>query len=721
MILRLSIRAFKNVSPMSSVTSTDGSTFRAWHFFVVLTLVAATAAVLTSRVVTPEHLILLSITVFAAGGTALAIYRMLLPFAGRDTRLSSETLGHRARAALEREKQLVLRSIKELEFDRAMGKLAPGDFEEITARLRLRALRLMQQLDADSVAPRERIERELAERLRGGASSSSPNSLVQDAATEPAPERAAVPAPTPAAVTCASCGVANDVDARFCKACGTRLAAASDAGAGSGAEAGAGAGTSGRAIGVTLLLVGALTAGSVLAPALSRSAFAQMPDLSQMSGQPLPSGDVPVGTVSVRVIRQTMSNNVTGVEVRLEAPPQALTATTDANGRAVFPNVAQGLNWKAIAIVDGERLESQPFTIPSAGGLRMLLVAGLKTAAPGGVAAPGTPGTPGAAPSAGGGAAPGASAQAVPGDVTIGGQSRFVVELAEQMLEIYGLFELTNLSASSVMPAKPIVFDMPVEARTVTVLEGSTPMAQASGNRVTVNGPFAPGVTSVQIAYRYPYSGGRVRVTQALPLPLGQTTVILRKLDGLQFNLANGQGQRDVPLEGRMYVVLNGGALPVGTPIDLTLSGLPHHSPWPTYGAIALGALILIGGGVLVFRGTPSAGREEDARALRVRRTTLFEQLVSLERRRSGKLRDDPGLLARRNELMSQIEALDDALAEQVVVTGKASPGTPSPSPSPSAVTPGAAVADDTKAAASPSGVSVEPRSESLNAGSAAR
>ncbi len=153
---------------MSSVTSTDGSSFRAWHFFVVLTLLAATAAVLTSRIVTPEHLILLSLTVFAAGGAALAIYRTLLPFAGRDTRLSSETLGHRARAALEREKLLVLRSIKDLEFDRAMGKLAPGDFEEMSARLKLRALRLMQQLDADTVAPRERLERELAERLRGG-------------------------------------------------------------------------------------------------------------------------------------------------------------------------------------------------------------------------------------------------------------------------------------------------------------------------------------------------------------------------------------------------------------------------------------------------------------------------------------------------------------------------------------------------------------------------
>jgi hypothetical protein len=696
---------------MSSVTSTDGSSFRAWHFFVVLTLLAATAAVLTSRIVTPEHLILLSVTVFAAGGASLALYRMLLPFAGRDTRLSSETLGHRARAALEREKQLVLRSIKELEFDRAMGKLAPADFEEMSARLKLRALRLMQQLDADAVAPRERLERELAERLRGGAPapvkaepvSAAAGDTATDAAASSAPAMGAlatgataIGAAAAAGIVCADCGASNDQDARFCKACGTRLGM-TDAGGGGAASSS----TSGRALGVTLFLFGALTANGLLAPGLSQPAFAQMPDLSQMSGQPLPSGDVPVGTVSVRVIRQTMSNNVAGVEVQLEAPPQMLKATTDANGRAVFPNVAQGQTWKAVTIVDGERLESQPFTIPTAGGLRMLLVAGLKTAASGGAATPGTPG----APASGAGAAPGASAPAVPGDVILGGQSRIVVELAERSLEVYGLFELTNLSASSVMPAKPIVFEMPADARTVSVLEGSTQMAKADGNKVTVTGPFAPGVTNVQIAYRYPYDGGRVRVTQALPLQLPQTTVILRKLPGVEFQLANGQGQRDVPLEGRMYVVLNGGALPVGTPLDLTLSGLPHHAEWPLWTAIGLGVIIIIGGAALAFRGAPRAGREEDARALRTRRATLFDQLVSLERRRTGKLRDDPGLAARRNELMSQIEELDDELAELAISAGTLPP--------PSSTTPPSTTTS--------SSVTVEPRSESLNAGSAAR
>ena len=195
------------------------------------------------------------------------------------------------------------------------------------------------------------------------------------------------------------------------------------------------------------------------------------------------------------------------------------------------------------------------------------------------------------------------------------------------------------------MPAKPIVFEMPADATTVSVLEGSTPTAKADGNRVTVNGPFAPGVTSVQIAYRYPYSGGRVRVTQALPLPLGQTTVILRKLDGVQFQLANGQGQRDVPLEGRMYVVLNGGAIPVGHAARSHVERTAASCGVADVLGIGLGVLIMIGGGVLAFRGAPwrADARKKRARCS-VRRATLFEQLVSLERRRTGKLRDDPGL-----------------------------------------------------------------------------
>lgn len=191
--------------------------FRPWHFFVILTLLAATAAVLTAKRTTPEYLILLSVVCFSAGGVTLALYRVLLPLAGRDRLLRGETLSHRARAEMEREKQLVLRSIKELEFDRAMGKLAEADFAELTARLRGRALRLMQQLDADEAAPRARIEAELAARLREPApvAVARREAEAEDDASARNRSRA-----------CGQCGAANDEDARFCKACGTPLGGA---------------------------------------------------------------------------------------------------------------------------------------------------------------------------------------------------------------------------------------------------------------------------------------------------------------------------------------------------------------------------------------------------------------------------------------------------------------------------------------------------------------
>ena len=176
--------------------------FRASHFFVLLSLLAATAAVLTTGHRAPEQLVLLSVIVGAAGLCGAALYVTLLPFVRQREEGGRPPLSERSRAALEREKMLVLRSIKELEFDRAMGKTSSADFDELVARLRARALTLMRQLESGSPQYQETIERELAARLG---------------------KMSVAPAP----FTC-TCGTTNDTDARFCKACGERLRPASN-------------------------------------------------------------------------------------------------------------------------------------------------------------------------------------------------------------------------------------------------------------------------------------------------------------------------------------------------------------------------------------------------------------------------------------------------------------------------------------------------------------
>src|SRR5687768_11659926 len=135
-----------------------------WQLFTLAGLIGATVVVFVSTGQTPAGIILLSLTIFTAAVVGVAAWRTLSPLIGSDERIGAQVLGGRTRAALEREKTLVLRSIKELEFDHAMGKVSDKDFAEMSARLRARATRLMRQLDAGSTY-REEIEKEISKRV----------------------------------------------------------------------------------------------------------------------------------------------------------------------------------------------------------------------------------------------------------------------------------------------------------------------------------------------------------------------------------------------------------------------------------------------------------------------------------------------------------------------------------------------------------------------------
>ena len=193
---------------MSSGTSTDAApaTFRPWHFFVLVGLAGATAAVVTVRPSGIAALVLVVLAAWAGAYVGYAAYRMVVPLLARDFGERVEMVGGRTRAALDREKTLVLRSLKELEFDRAMGKVSDADFHEMGSRLRFRARSLLKQLDVDGAGYRDQIERELAERLTGSG----------------APGAGTGGTPT-TRLLCGDCGASNERDAKFCKACGAAL------------------------------------------------------------------------------------------------------------------------------------------------------------------------------------------------------------------------------------------------------------------------------------------------------------------------------------------------------------------------------------------------------------------------------------------------------------------------------------------------------------------
>ncbi|HMB79053.1 MAG TPA: hypothetical protein VKI43_03260, partial [Vicinamibacterales bacterium] len=201
-----------------------------------------------------------------------------------------------------------------------------------------------------------------------------------------------------------------------------------------------------------------------------------MPDPKQMSGIPRPVDDLPNGAISVRLIRGSLSNNLTGHPVDLHVGSKIITVKTDENGRAEFKDFITGTAGaavKATADVDGEHLESQEFPAPTRGGIRLMLVA----------TDPNKKATP--------------EAPAVTGAVVIGDQSRFVIQPREEAVDLFVLLDISNDQRVPVNPPAPFVFDMPTAASGTAIMDGSSPQESVKGLQVTVAGPFQPGHTFV--------------------------------------------------------------------------------------------------------------------------------------------------------------------------------------------------------------------------------
>src|SRR3954463_11722076 len=195
---RRSTRRSKSASTMSSEISTkpvrlkpdtaaSGKSDTAeagpqpWRFFAVAALGCATAVTFMARGQGPTAVVLLGILMATAALVGYAALRALRPLVAAEEDRTA-MVGERTRAALEREKHLTLRSIKELEFDRAMGRLSDEDWNEMSGRLRARAARLMKQLDAGE-SYRGQIEKDVEKRIAGG------DARLKPSRHEPEPSR----------------------------------------------------------------------------------------------------------------------------------------------------------------------------------------------------------------------------------------------------------------------------------------------------------------------------------------------------------------------------------------------------------------------------------------------------------------------------------------------------------------------------------------------------
>lgn len=145
----------------------------------------------------------LVLLVLAAGAIALVITMMwasVQALTGGSPLGFEEALGMGAPSKVEEEKRSVLRALKDLEYERGVGKISPEDYAELLAKYRAEAKRLIQSVD-DALGPaRQEVEKALALRLaRAGLSPEPEPKAEAEPAAKPEPEPEAKPEPEPAA------------------------------------------------------------------------------------------------------------------------------------------------------------------------------------------------------------------------------------------------------------------------------------------------------------------------------------------------------------------------------------------------------------------------------------------------------------------------------------------------------------------------------------------
>lgn len=206
---------------------------------------------------------------FASGALLAVIWVLwasLRTFLGETPLEGADAYALGAPRAEEEQKRAVLRTLKDLEAERSVGKISEDDYQMLVAKYRAEAKRLLRRLDEEAAPRRERIEHLVAKRLRdeGIAASEASRKEREKAAKAAAKvdvdededeklaaaEKAKTASPRPILdddeldddelddderddgldddeaeerpKSCEKCGTENDADAVFCKKCGAR-------------------------------------------------------------------------------------------------------------------------------------------------------------------------------------------------------------------------------------------------------------------------------------------------------------------------------------------------------------------------------------------------------------------------------------------------------------------------------------------------------------------
>jgi hypothetical protein len=118
-------------------------------------------------------------------------------------------------------KRRVLRALKDLESEHAIGKIDDADYDSFVARYREEAKAVMREMDLQVAPVREQAEQLAREYLqrRGLESGRSASTAIAPPGVRPR---------TDGRIECERCQGSNEVDAAFCKQCGAKMNAGAE-------------------------------------------------------------------------------------------------------------------------------------------------------------------------------------------------------------------------------------------------------------------------------------------------------------------------------------------------------------------------------------------------------------------------------------------------------------------------------------------------------------
>lgn len=319
-----------------------------------------------------------------------------------------------------------------------------------------------------------------------------------------------------------------------------------------------------------------------------------MPHAAQMSGIPLPSPDLPAGTLSIRIAYGGLTETLPATEVELEILKgqgvMRQKATSDQAGRARFDGLPLGAQATAIVVHHGETFSTAAFKISGESGLRMLLfVAKAKEGASN-------------------------SAALATGKVThdrtsiaVGARSHIIVEPGEDDTQILEVVEIENSGVDSYDPgAAGLPIWLPEGQSTAATDEDTPQEVRVEDGKLVWKGLVAPGTHAVRFFFRRSVEGDRLSFRQRTELAWPDVTIVVRDSPGIVVEGSDVTGGDLRDLGNQKFRVFHVPGVKANGTIAFSVRGLPRPDTRPRTIAAALALMILTWGVFSAWRRRPS-------------------------------------------------------------------------------------------------------------------